>query len=84
MFKSGIHAFTGSGPAEIRLTISNHLPVPGADVEDLQGGSRPGDIVYLLAKKADGAMQDSLYRSADGGATWYLLGGSWLARFIQS
>jgi len=84
VFESGIYAFTGSGPAETRLTISNHLPVPGTEVEDLQGGSRPGDVVYLLAKKADGALQDSLYRSADGGATWHLLTGSRLARLIQS
>lgn len=72
-FKSGVYAFTGGGPAGARLALSDRLPVPAASIVDAQAGSRPGDPVYLLSNRANGPVHGSLYRSADGGATWHLL-----------
>ncbi len=68
--KGGIYRFHGSGPAEARLALSDHLPVRLAALLDVQAGTRAGDPIYLLVQGTHGAMQGLLYRSMDGGKTW--------------
>jgi hypothetical protein len=66
----GVYRFQGGGPATIRLTLSDHLPLPIPNLIDVEGGTKAGDPIYLLGARSYGDLHNPLYRSADGGKTW--------------
>lgn len=66
----GIYRFHGAGPAETRLAMSDHLPVPWRAIIDIEAGRRYGDPAYLLAKSVRNGVQGVLYRTTDAGRSW--------------
>ncbi|HWE64868.1 MAG TPA: hypothetical protein VHB98_24405 [Chloroflexota bacterium] len=67
VFKDGIYAFHGTGPAGARLALTAGWPFPLAQIEDMQSGTHAGDPVYVRLR--DGRV----YGSADSGHSWRLL-----------
>jgi hypothetical protein len=70
---SGIYVFHGSGPAERALAIGSRLPVPLADILDVQAGTEYGQPVYILTTQVRGGVTGVIYRTTDQGRTWQRL-----------
>ena len=69
IYADGIHAFRGACLAGARLPgINDRLPAAPGSIVGLQGGTRAGDPVYVLAR-GGGRLQ--LFRSADEGQIWH-------------
>jgi len=70
-YTDGIHAFAATGPAGPRLGgLSDHRPAAPTSIAEVQGGTRAGDPVYMLAC---GGGRLELFRSADAGQSWHRL-----------
>ena len=44
-FPDGVHAFMDHGPSGPRLPLSDHLPVPVAQITSVTSGTQPGDPI---------------------------------------
>jgi hypothetical protein len=69
----GIYSFQDGGSAGGRLRISDRLPFRTSDLLDVGAGNLAGDPIYALARGTQGVDHGLLYRSIDGGRTWYRL-----------